>query len=149
MANKLWPALLGVAVAFLAYSKFATRLYDNYLSNPILLIVPLLAVSALLGIKIFAAKGKLLAAFASSCVTILMVVGTGVTGLFPNLIPSSMDPAYSLTIFNSSSSPYTLKIMTVVAFIFVPIVILYKIWVYRIFRAPVTVEDVVGSKEAY
>jgi cytochrome d ubiquinol oxidase subunit II len=149
MANKLWPALLVVAVAFLAYSKFATKLYDNYLSNPILLIVPLLAVSALLGIKIFAAKGKLLAAFASSCVTILMVVGTGVTGLFPNLIPSSMDPAYSLTIFNSSSSPYTLKIMTVVAFIFVPIVILYKIWVYRIFRAPVTVEDVVGNKEAY
>jgi cytochrome d ubiquinol oxidase subunit II len=149
MANKLWPALLGVAVAFLVYSKFATKLYDNYLGNPILLIVPLLAVTALLGIKIFAAKGKLLAAFASSCVTILMVVGTGVTGLFPNLIPSSMDPAYSLTIFNSSSSPYTLKIMTVVAFIFVPIVILYKIWVYRIFRAPVTVEDVVGNKEAY
>jgi len=149
MATGLWPALLAVAVAFLAYTKFATRLYDNYLGHPLLLIIPLLAVAALLGIRLFAAKGKLLAAFACSCLTILMVVGTGVTGLFPNLIPSNMDPAFSLTIFNSSSSPYTLKIMTVVAFIFVPIVILYKIWIYRIFREPVTIEDVVGNKEAY
>jgi cytochrome d ubiquinol oxidase subunit II len=149
MARKLWPALLAVAVAFLGYTNFATKLYDNYLSHPVLLIVPLLAVAALLGIRVFMAKENLLAAFASSCVTILMVVGTGVTGLFPNLIPSSIDPAYSLTIFNSSSSAYTLKIMTVVAFIFVPIVIIYKIWVYRIFRAPVTLDEVMENKEAY
>ena len=51
--------------------------------------------------------------------------------------------------FNSSSSPYTLKIMTVVAFIFVPIVIAYKIWVYRVFRAPVTEAEVLGDKHAY
>jgi cytochrome d ubiquinol oxidase subunit II len=70
-------------------------------------------------------------------------VATGVIGLFPNLIPSSIDPAFSLTIFNSSSSTYTLKLMTIVAFIFVPIVILYKIWVYRIFRAPVTEADAI------
>ena len=107
------------------------------------------AVAALLGIRIFAAKEKLLTAFTASSLTILLVVGTGVIGLFPNLIPSNLDTAYSLTIFNSSSSPYTLKIMTVVAFIFVPIVIAYKIWVYRIFRAPVTVEDVTKSSEAY
>jgi cytochrome d ubiquinol oxidase subunit II len=149
MAKKLWPALLSVAVAFLGYTNFATKLYDNYLSHPVLLIVPLLAVAALLGIRVFMAKEKLLAAFASSCLTILMVVGTGVTGLFPNLIPSSIDPAYSLTIYNSSSSTYTLRIMTVVAFIFVPIVILYKIWVYRIFRAPVTLDEVMENKEAY
>jgi cytochrome bd ubiquinol oxidase subunit II len=149
MAKKLWPALLAVAVAFLGYTRFATKLYDNYLSHPVLLIVPLLAVAALLGIRVFMAREKLLAAFASSCLTILMVVGTGVTGLFPNLIPSSIDPAYSLTIYNSSSSTYTLKIMTIVAFIFVPIVILYKIWVYRIFRAPVTLDEVMENKEAY
>lgn len=149
MANKLWPALLVVAVAFLAYTKFATKLFDNFFSTPALLVVPLLAVACLVGIKVLAAKGKLLPAFAASCLTILLVVGTGVIGLFPNLIPSSLDPAYSLTIFNSSSSPYTLKIMTVVAFIFVPIVIAYKIWVYRIFRAPVTAESVLGDKGAY
>ncbi|KAF0218316.1 MAG: cytochrome d ubiquinol oxidase subunit [Geobacteraceae bacterium] len=148
-ADKLWPALLVVAVAFLGYTKFATKLYDNYFSAPYLLVIPLLAVAALLGIRIFSAKGKPLAAFAASCVTILMVVFTGVIGLFPNLIPSNIDPAYSLTIFNSSSSPYTLKIMTVVAFIFVPIVIAYKIWVYRVFRGKVTVEEVLEDRGAY
>jgi len=149
IADKTWPALLVIAVAFLAYTKFATKLFDNYLAHPLLFVVPLMAVIALVGIRIFSAKGATLTAFASSCVTVLTVVATGVVGLFPNLIPSSLDPAYSLTIFNSSSSPYTLKIMTVVAFIFVPIVIAYKIWVYRVFRAPVTEADVLGDKQAY
>ncbi len=148
-AEKLWPALLVVAVAFLGYTKFATRLYDNFFSAPYLLIVPLLAVAALLGIRILTAKGNLLGAFASSCVTIVMVVFTGVIGLFPNLIPSNLDPAYSLTIFNSSSSPYTLKIMTLVVALFLPIVIAYKIWVYRVFRGKVTVQEVLEDKQAY
>ncbi|BDV43333.1 cytochrome c oxidase assembly protein [Geotalea uraniireducens] len=149
LADKVWPALLVVAVAFLAYTKFATKLFDNYLATPVLFVVPLVAVAALLGTRLFSAKGSTLAAFAASCVTVLTVVATGVVGLFPNLIPSSIDPNFSLTIYNSSSSPYTLKLMTVVAFIFVPIVILYKIWVYRIFRAPVVEEDVVKDTHAY
>ena len=149
MAGKLWPALLVVAVVFLVYTNFATKLYDNFLRVPLLLIIPLMAVAALLGIRLFWAKKQLLLAFTASCVTILMVVFTGVTGLFPNMIPSSIDTTYSLTIFNSSSSPYTLKIMTVVALIFVPIVIAYKIWVYRVFRGKVTVEEVMGDKQAY
>lgn len=149
LAGTLWYAELGAAVSFLAATAFATKLYDNYLNMTMLLIAPILAVAALLGIKAFLAKGKTLLAFASSCVTIAAVVATGVIGLFPNLIPSSMDPAYSLTIFNTSSSAYTLKIMTVVAIIFVPIVIAYKIWVYRIFRSRVTATDVLGNGEAY
>ncbi|HLO25078.1 MAG TPA: cytochrome d ubiquinol oxidase subunit II [Geobacteraceae bacterium] len=149
MANRLWPALLAVAAAFLVYTGFATRLYENYFNAVPFLIVPVLAVAALVGIKYFLARGEHLRAFTASCLTIVLVVGTGVIGLFPNLIPSSLDPAYSLTIYNSSSSPYTLKIMTVVALIFVPTVIAYKIWVYRVFRAPVTVEEVLGDRQAY
>jgi cytochrome bd ubiquinol oxidase subunit II len=148
-AEVVWPALTVVAVAFLAYTKFATRLFDNYLAAPYLFVVPVAAVVALLGIRIASAKGNILAAFAASSFTILLVVTTGLVGLFPNLIPSSIDPAYNLTIFNSSSSFYTLKIMTGVAFVFVPIVILYKIWVYRIFRAKVTVAEVEAQQHPY
>ena len=148
LAGKLWFAELVVAVLFLAATAFSTKLYDNYLGTPMLLIVPLLAVAALFGIKIFLAKGSPLMSFASSCVTIVMVVFTGVIGLFPNLIPSSLDAAHSLTIFNSSSSTYTLKIMTVVALVFVPIVIAYKIWVYRLFRSRVT-GDVLKGEQTY
>jgi cytochrome bd ubiquinol oxidase subunit II len=148
-AKKIWPVLLIVAVAFLIATAFATSLYDNYLALPLLLIVPIIAVSALIGMRIFMAKGANLLAFASSCVTVVMVVFTGVIGLFPDLIPSSIDAASSLTIYNSSSSIYTLKIMTVVAFIFVPIVIAYKIWIYRIFRSPLNVDDAIKDREAY
>ncbi|RQW87330.1 MAG: cytochrome d ubiquinol oxidase subunit II [Geobacter sp.] len=148
-ANRFWPALLIVAALFLAAAYPATKLYDNYLSVPLLLAVPLLAVTTLLMIRISTAKGKLLTAFAASCLTILLVVATGIIGLFPNLIPSSIDPVSSLTIYNSSSSLYTLKIMTAVALIFVPIVIAYKIWVYRVFRAKVGVQDVLEDEHSY
>jgi cytochrome d ubiquinol oxidase subunit II len=148
-AAKLWIAELLVAVVFLISTAFATKLYNNYLSAPALLVVPLLAVAAMIGIRVFLAMGKPLMAFASSCVTILMVVFTGVIGLFPNLIPSSIDPAHSLTIYNSSSSTYTLTIMTVVALVFVPIVIAYKIWVYRLFRSTVTGKTVAENEQMY
>ena len=149
LANKAWPALLVVAVAFLGYTYPATHLYDNFLKAPVLLIIPVIAVVSLLMVKVFAAKGQSGTAFAFSCLTIVFVVFTGVTGLFPNLLPSNLDPASNLTIFNSSSSLLTLKIMTVVALIFVPIVISYKIWVYRIFRAPVSGQEVLSTPEAY
>jgi len=149
LANKLWLPLLVVAVVFLGYTYPATKLYDNFLKAPLLLIIPVIAVASLLLVKFFAAKGQCYKAFTFSCLTIVFVVFTGVTGLFPNLIPSSIDPASNLTIFNSSSSLLTLQIMTVVALICVPTVIAYKIWVYRLFRAPVSNEDVLGSHEAY
>lgn len=149
LAGKVWFVLLAVAVSFLVYTAFATNLYANYMNNFVWSLFPALAVFSLLGIKLFVAKGKGLAAFYASCLTILMVTFTGVIGLFPNLIPSSIDPNYSLTIYNSSSSVYTLKIMTVVALVFVPIAIAYQIWSYRVFRQRLAVDEIAGEKEAY
>lgn len=149
MAGKLWFPLLAVAVAFLGFTLPATRLYDNYLASPALLIFPLIAVGSLLMVKVSIGGRNLHRAFLFSCLTVTFVCFTGVAGLFPNLIPSSLDPASNLTIYNSSSSLYTLRIMTVVALLFVPIVIAYKIWIYRIFRGRVTGEDVLGDPESY
>jgi len=149
LAGKLWiPVLLAVA-AFLVYSKIGTNLLANYFAMPVLMVLPLAAAASLLSIRFFMARKAWHRAFAFSCATVLLVTFTGVAGLFPNLIPSSLDPAWSLTIYNSSSSPYTLRIMAVVAFIFVPVVVAYKIWVYRIFRARVTVEDVLKDSHHY
>jgi len=111
--------------------------------------MPLLAVLALLCIKVFSLGKAYLKAFAASCLTILTVTFTGVIGLFPNLIPSSIDPRYSLTIFNSSSSPYTLKIMTAVALVFVPIVIAYQAWHYRVFRKKIDPAEMAKQGRAY
>jgi cytochrome d ubiquinol oxidase subunit II len=148
-AVRLWPVLLVVAVLFLGATPFATHLDDNYRAAPVLLVIPAIAVAALLAMRFFLARGAGLLAFAASCVTILFVVFTGVAGLFPCLIPSRLDAAHHLTIYNSSSSLLTLTIMTVVALVFIPVVIAYKIWVYRIFRAPVTVAAVRNNPDAY
>jgi cytochrome bd ubiquinol oxidase subunit II len=69
-----------------------------------------------------------------------MAVLFGVAGLFPDLLPSSLDPAASLTAFNSASSHLTLWIMFGVVAFFLPVVIGYQAWVYVKFR------DVVNAK---
>ena len=147
-AKRLWPALAWVAAAFLAATKPATRLYDNFFAAPGRFAAPMLAVAALLGARWLLAKGDAFKAFLCSCATIALVTATGIIGLFPNLIPSSLDPAFSLTITNSSSSPYTLKIMTAVAFVFVPVVIAYQLWSFYVFRKKIDPDEAL-KEEAY
>ena len=149
LAKNSWVGLLLVAVLFLVNTAFQTNLYRNFLANPIWLVVPAVAVLSLAAIRIYLLKNNYLHSFFASCLAILTVTFTGIIGLYPNLIPSSLDPAYSLTIFNASSSVYTLKIMTVVALLFVPVVIAYQIWVYRVFRGKLVVEEVIKDPEAY
>jgi len=149
VAMKLWIPLAVTAVVFLGATAVSTRLYDNYIALPLLFIVPAIAVISLLAIGHFTNRNQTGKAFAASCLTIVMVTFTGVVGLFPSLIPSSIDSKYNLTIFNSSSSIYTLKIMTVVALIFVPIVIAYQIWTYRIFSERLSAEEIERDEHAY
>jgi len=145
-ARRGWSILLAVAVIFLGWTVAATNLEENYLRRPYWLVVPLLAVSSLLLIKIWAAQKKTGAAFFASCSAIVLVTFTGIVGLYPNLIPSRLDAASSLTAFNASSSPYTLRIMTLVALVFVPIVIGYQVWVYRVFRRKVDTSGAAASE---
>jgi cytochrome d ubiquinol oxidase subunit II len=147
-AAGIWWALLVVAVIFLGATWFATNLYGNYLAHPVLLLIPLVTVVALLGVRFFIAKKAWWKAWFASSLTIVGATLFGVVGLYPNLLPSSLNPAYSLTIFNSSSSPLTLKIMLGVALTFVPIVLVYQIWGYYLFKDKVTKEDL-ASEEAY
>ncbi len=147
-ANRLWPVLLVVAVVFLIATKFETRLYDNYLANPALFVVLALDVIALLGIKVFLFKKAYFKAWFASALTIVLCTFFGVIGLFPNLFPSSMNADYSLTAYNASSSPLTLKIMLIVVLIFIPIILAYQIWAYNLFKGKVTKADL-AHEEAY
>jgi cytochrome bd ubiquinol oxidase subunit II len=73
-------------------------------------------------------------AFTGTFVTIATAVVTYFILLFPDVMPSSTNPAWSLTTTNASSTEYTLKIMTVVALVFTPIVLVYQGWTYWVFR---------------
>jgi len=153
MANKLWPVLLFVAVIFLVASAYATSIYDNYLAHPVLFIFILITVLALVGIKIFLAKKSYWKAWFSSALTIFLATFYGFIGLFPRMFLSNMNPDYTLTAFNSSSSPLTLKILTlkimlVLALIFIPIVLVYQFWAYNLFKGKVTKDDL-AYEEAY
>lgn len=148
VSEKLWPALLLVAVLFLVLSAVYTKLFANYIANPLLFAVLLLPVGGLLMQRVYIGQRRMGLAWTASAVTIVGVALFGVLGIFPALLPSSLNPAWSMTIQNSSSSPLTLKIMLTVALTFVPIVILYQAWVYKTFSHKVT-EKELDYDEAY
>jgi cytochrome d ubiquinol oxidase subunit II len=148
MATRLWPVLAGLAVLFLGYTWFATRLWQNVLAKPYLLPLPLLAVAGLLASRAFMARDAWGKAWFASGLLILGAVLFGVAGLFPNLLPSSLDPQASVTAFNASSSPLTLSIMLGVVLCCLPVVIGYQIWVYLLFREPVS-DRLLADEQSY
>ncbi len=81
-------------------------------------------------------------AFAASAVAIVAAVVLIFGSLYPNVMPSNVDPAYSLTIHNASSSAYTLTMMSWVALIFTPIVLAYQAWTYWVFRKRIGVQQI-------
>ncbi len=141
LAAKCWPALTVWTVLFLVYTAVATKLFVNYLVYPALFIIPVLAVAGLVGMRAFLGAGKHWLAWGSSAVYILSVTFFGVIGIYPALLPSSLNPAWSKTIDNAASSPLTLKIMLTVVVIFVPIVLAYQFWTYKTFSHKITDAD--------
>ena len=81
-------------------------------------------------------------AFLSSTLAIIFLTVGFFTALFPRLMVSSLSPEWSLNIYNAASTPHTLTLMTIAAAIFVPIVLCYQAWTYKIFRARITPADV-------
>lgn len=148
LAGRLWTMLLIAAALFLAVTAVATRLYENYLSYPGLFALPAAAVAGLILSRVNLSKARWWSAWAFSGVAIAAATLFGVVGMYPAMIPSSLDASYSLTIYNSASSPLTLKIMLAVALVFVPIVIIYQAWAYRVFARRMSQEDIT-SGEAY
>jgi cytochrome d ubiquinol oxidase subunit II len=141
MAARIWPVLTIWVVLFLIYTAVATRLLGNYMKNPVLFLILLAAVLGLVLMRVYLGAGRLWLAWAMSAVFILSTALFGVVGMYPALLPSSLNPAWSMTVYNSASSPMTLKIMLTVALIFVPIVLIYQAWVYKKFSFKLTEEE--------
>jgi cytochrome d ubiquinol oxidase subunit II len=79
-------------------------------------------------------------AFLCTTIVVAMVVVLLLGALYPNLVPSRLNPDWSVTIYNGSSSPYTLKIMTWAAAIFAPLIVAYQAWTYWVFRKRISAE---------
>lgn len=137
IARWFWLPVTLLTVLFVVYSASQTDLFAS--QNLVLKMVALaLAVVGLLwsGLNVYRKHYGL--AFTGVSLTILSVAALLFGILFPRVMPSTLDAAFSLTIYNASSSQYTLSVMSVIALTLVPIVLLYQGWTYYIFRKRLT-----------
>jgi cytochrome bd ubiquinol oxidase subunit II len=112
--------------------------FDNYTHYPATIVLPILGFAAtLLGI-VLAQMGKATAAFWSSALAELGIIGTVGATMFPFVMPSSSDPTASLTVWDSVSSQRTLWVMFLAVVIFTPLVVAYTGWCYRVLSGKVT-----------
>ncbi|GHB54960.1 MULTISPECIES: cytochrome d ubiquinol oxidase subunit II [Streptomyces] len=123
---------LGLVTAVLALAFLLWTQADNGDGKSLVaLVVAVVALVAAIGANQMGREGW---AFALSGLTIIAAVAMLFLSLFPNVMPSSLNDEWSLTVTNASSSPYTLKIMTWCAVIATPVVMLYQGWTYWVFR---------------
>lgn len=121
----------------------------NYQAMPWTWIFPLLGVAGALLSASMLRAGKAVAAFLSSALAIACIILTQGVAIFPFLLPSSTDPNSSLTVFDSSSSHMTLFIMLLATAFFLPIILMYTAWVYRVLRGKVGLESIDENKHSY
>jgi cytochrome d ubiquinol oxidase subunit II len=110
---------------------------SRYLAQPFLAILPLSALAAVLAAWRMVRRERYFAAFLLSAAMIAILLFSAAVALFPNLLISTEDPAYNLTLYNAASQPQTLAVMLVIALIGMPFVLLYTAGVYYIFRGRV------------
>ncbi|GHJ92031.1 cytochrome c oxidase assembly protein [Streptomyces sp. NE5-10] len=138
LALRLGLVTAVLAVAFLLWTQVDSG--DGW-SLAAMLIAAVSLVGAIGAIK----AGREGWSFALSGVAIAAAVAMLFLALFPNVMPSSLDPAWSLTVTNASSSPYTLKIMTWCAAIATPLVLLYQGWTYWVFRKRIGTQHIADA----
>ncbi len=156
-------ALAGLATAFLIQGYAVTSAIDpagpsnplgktvarqtglwlaNYGAHPWMLAAPALGFAgALLAFFLFRAARPVVTWLATS-VSVAGIVATAGVSMFPFLLPSSSSPSSSLTVWDASSSRLTLGVMLAAAVVFVPIVLAYTAWVFRVLRGRVTAEEI-------
>jgi cytochrome d ubiquinol oxidase subunit II len=134
-AARLWTPALVLTAVYVFTGYFATDLFGRLGIDPG--VAPLGAGAALLAAGWFIRARYTGWAFVMMVLTIIFAAITLFLGMFPRVMISSLNPAWNLTIYNASSSQYTLTVMTIVALFFVPIVLLYQGWTYWTFRARV------------
>lgn len=122
---------------------------DNYAAYPWMIAAPLIGlVGPLVALAGIRGRRDVLV-FAGSSLANVGIIGTVGLSMFPFILPSAIDPASSLTVWNASSSHTTLFIMLGVTLVFLPIVLAYTAWVYRVLFGRVTIEQVRTNPDFY
>ncbi|MET0894211.1 MAG: cytochrome d ubiquinol oxidase subunit II [Pseudoxanthomonas sp.] len=121
----------------------------NYRAMPWMWMFPVLGVAGALLSALMLRAGRGLSAFLASALAIACIILTEGLTVFPFLLPSSTHPSSGLTLWDSSSSHMTLFVMLVAACVFLPLIILYTSWVYRVLRGKVSPESLEQNHNSY
>lgn len=125
-----------LAAIFVLWGQFA------YSANAFGWIPLIIAALALVGVVLATMKRREGIAFTLHAVATVGAVAWIFVSMFPNVMKSSIDPAYSLTIAQASSTPYTLTVMSIVALTLVPVVLVYQAWTYWVFRKRISTKNI-------
>ena len=138
IGEMMWMVTLVLAGAYFTYLMSGTTAFGNKGTGVV--IAPFAAALALILSRLSAGIKREGWTFAFTGLAIVLTVASLFIALFPNVMVSSSAAVNNLTIYNASSSPYTLKVMTIVAAVMVPIVLAYQIWTYWVFRKRVSAD---------
>jgi cytochrome d ubiquinol oxidase subunit II len=124
---------------FIVMSYFYTDMFtkQGILPGP----VPVLAGFSLISIPFLIRNNKDGWAFMMSILTVILSIATVFLALYPNVMISSLNPAWNLTVYNAASNPYSLTVMTIVALSLLPFVLAYQAWTFWVFRKRLTLKD--------
>jgi cytochrome d ubiquinol oxidase subunit II len=137
LSKKLWIATVVLYLVLGVYT-YITGFYARNIIDPG--IAPIAAVVFLLVAGYFINQKREGWAFIMVALNIVFTQITFFVMMFPNVMISSLNPDWNLTIYNASSSQYTLTVMSIVALIFVPIVLVYQGWTYYMFRKRISTD---------
>ncbi|AKB50130.1 Cytochrome d ubiquinol oxidase subunit II [Methanosarcina barkeri str. Wiesmoor] len=142
LAKKSALIVLVLALVYLAYSFMGIEGFTtNYSAMPALYLLPGLAVVTAVLAVFFAKKDRIFPAFCSNLLAFLFVVESGLASIYPYMLKSSVSSEYGIDIFEAASSHMTLSVMLGGALVFVPIIIIYQLWAYTLFREKIKETD--------
>jgi len=139
LANRIAPLAALAVVGWLAWTYVNAQNTNN--TGMVPGIVPVAAMLAAFAAAWLIHERQEGWAFVATGLTIVLIVATMFLNLYPRVMPSSISTDFDLTIWNSSSSDMTLRLMTIVALVFVPIVVTYQAWTYWVFRRRISRDD--------
>jgi cytochrome d ubiquinol oxidase subunit II len=138
-----WMTFVVLYIGATIYAVFAApHLFDGATGKPLFWVFLLLLLAGVVAAPIMHRAGRDLHAFLASAAIVAAVMALSAVGLFPNLAPSTTDPAFSLNVHDHSSTDLTLMTMLIIASIGVPLVLIYTAVIYWIFRGKVKLDDV-------
>ena len=137
------PDILGKSVVRAAGAWMA-----NYGRYPWLWLLPALGLAGAAGAALLLMRRRTLSAFVASSLAVVGVIGTAGVSMFPFVMPSSSMPAASLTVWDSVSSHLSLAIMFWATLLFMPLIVIYTAWAYRVMRGKVTATQIHANEHS-